>query len=62
MCNLRLIRVTDSIVGDFSMCGVSGGEKKRVNIGLELMANPAILFFNEPTSGLAASNAMLVMR
>ena len=62
LSNLGLTRVADSIVGDMSRRGVSGGEKKRVSIGLELMANPSILFLDEPTSGLDASSAMLVMK
>ena len=58
---LGLNRVKNSIVGDVRRRGVSGGEKKRVNIGLELMARPKILFLDEPTSGLDASASSLVM-
>ena len=61
IADLGLTRVTNSIVGDVNRRGVSGGEKKRVNIGLELMAKPSILFLDEPTSGLDASSAVVVM-
>jgi ABC-type multidrug transport system ATPase subunit len=54
LANLGLSRVADSPVGDVRRRGVSGGEKKRVNIGLELMANPSVLFLDEPTSGLVS--------
>lgn len=47
MASLGLSRVMHSIVGDVTRRGVSGGEKKRVNIGLELMAKPQILFLGE---------------
>jgi ABC-type multidrug transport system ATPase subunit len=62
LANLGLARVADSQVGDIRRRGVSGGEKKRVSIGLELMALPSILFCDEPTSGLDASSALLVMK
>lgn len=62
MANLGLSRVADQQVGDVRRRGVSGGERKRVNIGLELMSNPSILFLDEPTSGLDASSALLVMK
>lgn len=61
LANLGLSRVADSTVGDVTRRGVSGGEKKRVNIGVELMSKPDILFLDEPTSGLDASSALLVM-
>ena len=58
MANLGLSRVMHSIVGDVTRRGVSGGEKKRVNIGLELMSRPRILFLDEPTSGLGKGLAI----
>lgn len=51
IADLGLSRVADSLVGDVTRRGISGGEKKRVNIGLELMGRPSILFLDEPTSG-----------
>ncbi len=49
IADLGLTRVSSSIVGDVTRRGISGGEKKRVNIGLELMSKPSILFLDEPT-------------
>merc|ERR1712151_1220360 len=49
---LGLERVSHIVVGDPEKRGISGGQKKRVNIGMELAAMPAIIFMDEPTSGL----------
>jgi len=40
---------------------VSGGERKRTNIGMELIISPSVLFLDEPTTGLDASTSNAVM-
>lgn len=42
--------------------GISGGQRKRVNLGLELLTEPSLLCLDEPTSGLASEDALNVMR
>ena len=44
-------------VGNEFVRGVSGGERKRVNIGMEMILDPPILFLDEPTTGLDANTA-----
>ncbi|KAJ3272764.1 hypothetical protein HDV01_005292 [Terramyces sp. JEL0728] len=58
---LKLSHVANSIVGDETTRGISGGQRKRVNIGMELVACPLCLFLDEPTSGLDATSALEVM-
>ncbi|XP_052628730.1 broad substrate specificity ATP-binding cassette transporter ABCG2 isoform X2 [Harpia harpyja] len=58
---LGLSKVGDSKVGTQFTRGVSGGERKRTNIGMELIMDPAILFLDEPTTGLDASTANAVL-
>ncbi|TXG73418.1 hypothetical protein EZV62_001997 [Acer yangbiense] len=58
---LGLKHVADSFVGDEENRGISGGERKRVSIGVDLMHNPSILLLDEPTSGLDSSSALQVI-
>ncbi|KAH9519784.1 ATP-binding cassette sub- G member 2 [Bulinus truncatus] len=58
---LGLTEVADSKVGTEFIRGVSGGERKRCNIGMELIISPPVLFLDEPTTGLDASTANAVM-
>lgn len=49
-------------MGTVEKRGISGGQKKRVNIGLEMTTDPTVLFLDEPTSGLGASDTLIVMK
>lgn len=57
---LNLGKSLNSVVGSATMKGISGGEKRRLSLGLELITNPAILYLDEPTSGLDTYNAYKV--
>ncbi|PAA62302.1 hypothetical protein BOX15_Mlig016278g1 [Macrostomum lignano] len=59
---LGLTGVADSRIGTQLTRGVSGGERRRTSIGMELIASPKVLFLDEPTTGLDASTANSVMR
>ncbi|XP_071699565.1 ABC transporter G family member 23-like [Rutidosis leptorrhynchoides] len=52
MRELGLVHVRDSFVGDEDDRGISGGERKRVSIGVDMIPDPPILLLHEPTSGL----------
>ncbi|KAJ0430915.1 putative ABC-type maltose transporter [Helianthus annuus] len=58
---LGLTRCRDSIVGGPLIRGVSGGERKRVSIGQEMLVNPSLLLLDEPTSGLDSTTALRLM-
>jgi ABC-type multidrug transport system ATPase subunit len=59
---LGLVRAKDTEIGNSRVRGVSGGERKRTNIGIELTADPGVLFLDEPTSGLDSFQAEAVVR
>lgn len=58
---LGLERVQNSLIGSQNHRGVSGGERRRVSIGVALVANPRVLILDEPLSGLDAYNALRVI-
>ena len=58
---LLLSGVRHELVGDTDVRGISGGQRKRVNIGIELVTDPALLFLVEPTSGLDSTSSKLVI-
>ena len=49
-------------VGTDFLRGISGGERKRTNIGMELIIEPQVLFLDEPTTGLDAYTAVSVVK
>ncbi|KAJ1665663.1 hypothetical protein EV178_003038 [Coemansia sp. RSA 1646] len=62
MRQLRLSPIANTKIGGFGMRGVSGGERKRVSIGIELVTDPSILALDEPSSGLDSSSAEMVVK
>ncbi|CAH8562924.1 unnamed protein product [Heterobilharzia americana] len=59
---LGLNSVADNKVGTELVRGVSGGERKRTSIGMELITDPPVLFLDEPTTGLDAYMAGQVLK
>lgn len=59
--DLDLYEIQHMVVGNPIQKTLSGGQRKRLNIGLELIREPAILFVDEPTSGLSSKDSEKVM-
>ncbi|KAG5532575.1 hypothetical protein RHGRI_027014 [Rhododendron griersonianum] len=58
---LGLAKCRDNVIGGPQCRGVSGGERKRVSIGQEMLVNPSLLLLDEPTSGLDSTTAQRMM-
>uniref|UniRef100_M4DE55 ABC transporter domain-containing protein n=1 Tax=Brassica campestris TaxID=3711 RepID=M4DE55_BRACM len=59
---LGLRNAADTRIGDEGHRGVSGGERRRVSIGIDIIHDPIVLFLDEPTSGLDSTNAFMVVQ
>jgi ABC-type multidrug transport system ATPase subunit len=57
LVSLGLDKIRDLVVGNVLNKKISGGQRKRLNIALELIREPAILFVDEPTSGLSSRDS-----
>lgn len=58
---LGIFETRDLVVGNPLEKTISGGQRKRLNIALELLREPAILFLDEPTSGLSSRDSENIM-
>ena len=61
LIDLDLIEIKDLKVGSPLNKFISGGQRKRLNIALELIREPSVLFVDEPTSGLSSNDSEMVM-
>ncbi|EOA23566.1 hypothetical protein CARUB_v10016759mg [Capsella rubella] len=59
---LGLRNAANTVIGDEGHRGVSGGERRRVSIGIDIIHDPILLFLDEPTSGLDSTNAFMVVQ
>ncbi|GFR41628.1 hypothetical protein Agub_g2355, partial [Astrephomene gubernaculifera] len=60
---LDLVSCANTLIGDetIGLKGISGGQKRRVSVGIELVKDPRVLFLDEPSSGLDSEMALSVM-
>lgn len=61
IADLKLHKCKDTKIGGPLVKGVSGGERKRTSIGVELITDPSLIFLDEPTTGLDSFTATSVM-
>lgn len=54
------VRIGEDIDGTVS--GVSGGERRRVSVGIALVTDPRVVFLDEPTTGLDSDSALTLVK
>ncbi len=62
LSSLEIAKAAHVRIGSPERKGISGGQRKRVNLAMELLTEPSLLCLDEPTSGLASEDAANVMR
>ena len=51
----------NTMIGNYLLRGISGGEKKRTSIGVDIITDPALILLDEPTSGLDSWTALRIV-
>ncbi|KAM7273516.1 hypothetical protein ACFE04_028835 [Oxalis oulophora] len=59
---MGLHECADTLIGNWHSKGITGGEKKRLSIALEILTRPHLLFLDEPTTGLDSAAAFFVVQ
>jgi ABC-type multidrug transport system ATPase subunit/ABC-type multidrug transport system permease subunit len=62
LVDLDIEHTQNVLIGSPQKKGISGGQRKRVNLAMELLTDPSLLFLDEPTSGLSSEDALSVMK
>jgi ABC-type multidrug transport system ATPase subunit/pSer/pThr/pTyr-binding forkhead associated (FHA) protein len=62
IAQLGLEGTENVLIGSPEKKGISGGQRKRVNLAMELLTDPKVLFLDEPTSGLSSEDTLQVMK
>ncbi|CAN0902948.1 ABC transporter G family member 15 [Linum grandiflorum] len=62
LAEMGLQDCADRFIGNWHLRGISGGEKKRLSIALEILTKPQLLFLDEPTTGLDSAFAFFVVQ
>ncbi len=52
IAKMNLEKCANTVIGNASQRGISGGQAKRVNIAVSIITDPLVLYLDEPTSGL----------
>ena len=62
LSELGLLHSADTMIGSSKIKTLSGGERKRVAIGVELITDPSLILLDEPTSGLDSFKALQIVK